>query len=96
MGLGDAKLALGIGWFLGLSSGASAIIIGFWIGALYGVSLLLLSTLGNFSSHLFGGFKRFTMKSEIPFAPFLIAGTLLAFFYDISFLDMQALFSINF
>jgi Flp pilus assembly protein protease CpaA len=37
IGLGDSKLALGIGWFLGFSGGISAIIIGFWIGAIVGV-----------------------------------------------------------
>jgi len=33
LGLGDAKLALGIGWFLGLIKGSSAIILGVWLGA---------------------------------------------------------------
>lgn len=33
IGLGDGKLAWGIGWFLGASFGATAIILGFWIGA---------------------------------------------------------------
>ncbi len=68
MGLGDAKLALGIGWFLGLSAGASAIIFGFWIGA--AVSVLILVCLP----------RRLTMKSEIPFAPFLVIGLLTVFF----------------
>lgn len=81
MGLGDAKLALGIGWFLGLSQGASAIIFGFWIGAVFSVCLLLVDKYFKKKSHK----HSFSMKSEIPFAPFLIAGLLLSYFfgYDI-------------
>ena len=45
MGLGDAKLALGMGWFLGLISGASAVIFGFWIGAVVSIFLLLAQKL---------------------------------------------------
>ncbi|MBI2120100.1 MAG: prepilin peptidase [Parcubacteria group bacterium] len=75
MGLGDAKLALGIGWFLGLRDGITAVILAFWIGAVFGLALIGLSKL---SRHAF--FRRHaTMKSEIPFAPFLIAGLLLVF-----------------
>lgn len=74
MGLGDAKLALGIGWFLGLSRGAAAVLFGFWIGA--AISILLLLS-GLFSKRM----KQFTMKSEIPFAPFLVAGLLIVFFF---------------
>ncbi len=41
MGLGDAKLALGIGWMLGLSAGGTAIIFGFWFGALFSILILI-------------------------------------------------------
>jgi leader peptidase (prepilin peptidase)/N-methyltransferase len=73
MGLGDAKLALGIGWFLGLSLGISAIIWGFWIGAIYGLVIMALGL-------KYKG-KKITIKSEIPFAPFLILGWLLVYFF---------------
>lgn len=77
MGLGDGKLALGIGWFLGLSLGASAVMLSFWIGALVSVALMLF-----FSLNLRD--KRITMKSEIPFGPFLILGLVLVFFFEIN------------
>ena len=74
MGLGDGKLALGIGWMLGLAKGGTAIILGFWIGAVVSVVILLLSKLGL---SLDG--KPLTIKSEVPFAPFLILGVLIVF-----------------
>ena len=77
IGLGDGKLALGMGWFLGLSLGASAILYSFWIGALISVALMLFFSLNSRD-------KRITMKSEIPFGPFLILGLVLVFFFEIN------------
>jgi len=79
LGLGDGKLALGIGWFLGLSLGGTAILFAFWIGA--GVSLLYI-----FFQKLYVSFSKrdsekeiLTLKSEIPFGPFLVLGTLIVY-----------------
>jgi prepilin signal peptidase PulO-like enzyme (type II secretory pathway) len=73
IGLGDGKLALGMGWFLGLSGGISAVVLAFWLGALVAVSMLAIQRawpkLGS----------ALNMKSEIPFAPFLIVGTILVY-----------------
>ncbi len=71
MGFGDAKLVLGIGLLLGFSKGLSAMLIAFWSGALVGVALLYWKR------------RLFTMKSEIPFAPFLILGAFLALILNI-------------
>ncbi len=67
MGFGDAKLALGIGFLLGLEKGIWAFAFSFWIGAIVGIFLVLLSK------------KRYNLKSSIPFGPFLILGVLLSF-----------------
>ena len=77
IGLGDGKLAVGIGWILGLSAGFSAITLSFWIGALFGTGLALISS-------LYLQKKRFTIKSEIPFAPFLIIGFIIVFFFNVN------------
>lgn len=79
MGLGDAKLALSIGWLLGPWFGFLALMWGFIIGALWALVVLLpqqwLYTVPAFRS-LRKRVPRFTMKSEVPFGPFLIAGAL--------------------
>lgn len=72
MGLGDAKLAFGIGWFLGLTKGITAVIFSFWIAFIPSLMLLLLRR------------KSYTMKSEIPFAPFLVLGTLVVYAFGLN------------
>lgn len=79
MGLGDAKLALSIGWLLGPWFGFIAVMWGFIIGAFWALVVLLpqqwLYTIPAFRS-LSKMASQFTMKSEVPFGPFLIAGAL--------------------
>lgn len=43
MGWADSGLELSLGWFLGISLGASALMLSFWSGAITGVLLLLFS-----------------------------------------------------
>lgn len=81
MGLGDAKLALGIGFLLGLVKGIAAITLSFWTGAVVGIALLLLKK------------GRITIKSEIPFAPFLIIGAMISFFGNIDIYALISLFN---
>jgi len=77
MGLGDAKLALGIGWLLGLTSALSGLVIAFWSGTIIGLALIILSK--NKKNGL-----KIKMKSEIPFAPFLVLGAFLAFIFELN------------
>lgn len=78
MGLGDAKLALGLGFFLGYPFGASIPVLAFWIGTIPAIALLL-----------FG--RGITMKSEIPFGPFLALATLALYVYPIDILQLQTI-----
>lgn len=64
MGIGDAYVAGAIGLMLGLEAGIVASVLAVWSGALVGIALLLVR------SHV-------TLKTEIPFAPFLAFGALL-------------------
>jgi len=79
IGLGDGKLALGIGWFLGLAEGGTAILFAFWIGA--GVSVLVIFLQKLMRQRTGGGSKEsaLTLKSEIPFGPYLVLGTLIVY-----------------
>ena len=65
MGFGDAKLAFGLGIFLGWPLVIVAVLLGFWIGAIWGILFLLLGKYGR--------------KTQIPFGPFLATGAFLAF-----------------
>ncbi|PIP86990.1 hypothetical protein COW81_02660 [Candidatus Campbellbacteria bacterium CG22_combo_CG10-13_8_21_14_all_36_13] len=77
MGLGDAKLAFAIGLILGPINGVSAIVLGFWLGALVGLGIMFYEKVIRRNNSL-------GMKTEIPFAPFLLIGTWLVFFFNIS------------
>lgn len=81
LGLGDGKLALGIGWFLGATLGGSAIMLAFWIGAGYALVIMgvqkFLKTAG----------AKLSMQSEIPFGPFLILATFIVYFTGLNFFD---------
>lgn len=81
IGLGDGKLAVGMGWMLGLVGGASAMILSFWIGAVFSIFFMLVDSV--FRQGKIG------LKTEIPFAPFMIAGAFIAFLSDIDILSLR-------
>jgi len=86
LGLGDGKLSLGIGWFLGATLGGSAIMLAFWVGAFWALGIMLIQKVAS----LLGGASyicRLSMKSEIPFGPFLILGVFIVYFTHINFFD---------
>ena len=87
MGLGDGKLMFGIGAFLGFTLGVSAITIAFWIGALWGIVFIL-------KSKFFPESGGMTLKSEIPFAPFLVAATLFVFLSHIDVFGISQMLSV--
>ncbi len=79
MGLGDAKLTLGIGWVLGLSAGISALALAFWIGAIISVLWMWVA------------FRKFKTRYEIPFGPYLILGMYIVLFWHVQVFDINAL-----
>jgi prepilin signal peptidase PulO-like enzyme (type II secretory pathway) len=67
MGAGDIKLAFLIGLLLGWPNVLLALFLAFLIGAIIGLGLIIL--------------KKKTIKSELPFGPFLILGIYIALFF---------------
>jgi prepilin signal peptidase PulO-like enzyme (type II secretory pathway) len=67
MGVGDIKLAFFMGLVLGWPNILLALFLAFFIGAIVGVGLII--------------FNKKTLKSEIPFGPFLVTGTFLVLFW---------------
>ena len=68
IGFGDVKLGLFLGLFLGWPKILIALFFAFFIGALIGAILIF--------------FRKKTLKSEIPFGPFLVSGTFIAIFLE--------------
>ncbi|MCD6528410.1 prepilin peptidase [bacterium] len=67
MGFGDVKLAFFMGLFLGFPNILVALFFSFFIGAIIGIGLIIA--------------KKKTFHSEVPFGPFLVSGTFIAFFF---------------
>jgi len=74
LGVGDIKLAFFMGLFLGWPNILVALFLAFFIGAIIGIGLII------------SGKK--TLKSEVPFGPFLVTGTLIALFWGQNIIDI--------
>ncbi len=92
MGFADAKLALAIGWLLGLEIGLSAIVLSFWIGAATGLTLIAARCMPLLRLRkkitIIERF-RIDLKSEIPFAPFMVLGAWLALVWQLDLLHVS-------
>lgn len=78
MGFGDAKLGLSVGFLLGAAQGFSAIVLAFWLGALGSLGYIFFN-------------KGLTMKSEVPFAPFIIFGAWISLMFHLNILHVSLL-----
>lgn len=72
MGFGDAKLVLATSLILGFPASVVAALLTFWIGAAVGILLLLL--------------RIKSWKDQIPFGPYILLGTVLAYFLSEKFI----------
>lgn len=78
MGLGDAKLAFGLGTFLSWPMVLLGNLFGFWTGAIWGVLFMLTG--------------KYNRKSELPFGPFLIIGAFIAYYAGEALLEWYTTF----
>jgi prepilin signal peptidase PulO-like enzyme (type II secretory pathway) len=82
MGVGDIKLAFFMGLVLSWPNILLALFLAFFIGATVGIGLIISN--------------KKTLKSEIPFGPFLVTGTFLALFWGNELISWyQALFLVK-
>lgn len=90
-GLGDVKYIAVVGFFLGFSAGLSAVVLSFWIGALFSIIALSLRKL----THSIGLpllQNNLTIKSEIPFGPFISVGLIASFYFSLDLFHINELF----
>lgn len=73
MGWGDVKLGFLMGLLLGSPNVLLALFLSFFSGAFVGVFLIFL--------------KKKTLKSQVPFGPFLIFGTFIAIFWGVDIVN---------
>ena len=66
MGFGDVKLAFFMGLFLGWPDILVGLFAAFMLGGIIGMGLIVCG--------------KKTMKSQVPFGPFLVTGTFIAMF----------------
>jgi len=92
LGFGDVKLAAPLALLVGSAGVFSTVVLSFWIGAVVSVGLLLAGKLARSTqgkTALPFRLPTLTMKSAVPFAPFLVAGALVVLYTHV---DILALF----
>ncbi len=67
MGMGDSYLVILLGLFVGFPEILLALFLAFFLGSIYGIIMIVI------------GKKK--MKSQLPFAPFLVMGTFVTLFF---------------
>ncbi|MES2134899.1 MAG: prepilin peptidase [Patescibacteria group bacterium] len=83
MGMGDVYVAGSAGLLLGLSRGVEAIMFGVWSATIVYLGIFFLSSISA-KKRLLPTLPRVTMKTELPFVPFLAFGIGLALFTTLS------------
>ncbi len=92
MGFGDVKLMFGIGAMLGFVSGVSALVLAFWIGAIWSICLLIHNKL--YPKPAGETMSTINFHSEVPFAPFLVLGVIIIFFCHLDVLGLGSILNI--
>lgn len=92
LGFGDVKLAVPLGLLVGASNVFSFIVLSFWIGAVVSLLIIAWQKWQRGKSHLRLLSPGITMKSAVPFAPFLIASALITFFTNSNVLNLFQFF----
>ena len=90
LGFGDVKLAIPLGLWVGPMGVFSFVVGSFWVGALISLIILSWHRFERGQKRLQLSSQTLTMKSAVPFAPFMIIGAALVYFLQF---DALSLFS---
>lgn len=88
LGFGDVKLAFPLGFLVGAPLVFSFVVLSFWIGAAISLLIIGLEKLNRGKAHLQLNATTITMKSAVPFAPFLVASCLVTLFLHFNVLEL--------
>ncbi len=89
IGFGDVKLVIPLALSIGYMSTFSMVVLSFWIGAIVGLLILLYQKIKKRGQvHLRFLKNPLTIKSAVPFAPFLILGYLVVLFFEMDVISL--------
>lgn len=88
LGFGDVKLAFPLGVLVGPELVFSFVVLSFWVGAVISLGILGWGSLKRGKAHLHLPSRALTMKSAVPFAPFLVASCLIILFTHFNVLEL--------
>lgn len=75
MGMGDVKLLAAIGGWLGVQAIVPTVFLGSLLGAFYGIGLMIVT-------------RSTSLRTALPFGPFLVAGALIHLFFGASLQEL--------
>jgi len=87
LGFGDVKLAIPLGLWVGPLGVFSAVVGAFWVGALISLVILGWHRFERGQKRLQLSSQTLTMKSAVPFAPFMIMAAALVYFLNFNVLS---------
>ena len=87
LGFGDVKLAIPLGLWVGPMGVFSAVVASFWVGAIISIFILAWHRFERGQKRLQLSSETLTMKSAVPFAPFMIIGAGLVYFFNFNALS---------
>lgn len=89
IGFGDVKLIIPLALSVGYLSAFSMVVMSFWIGAVVGIGIILVQKFHRSRQpHLRFLPSELTLKSAVPFAPFLILGYLAVLFFGVNVVSL--------
>ncbi len=90
LGFGDVKYVFCVGLLLGLPQGVSAVVLAFWIGAIFSILAISFKKIKIYLPFMS---NNLTLKSEIPFGPFISIGVLISFYFNADIFFLNSIFN---